>query len=185
MGALLLTACADGGAAVAPCEAAAAHIDGCFGSELTTDLSACTDVEAEQILAQDCDQLYGTLLDTKSDDGMVDTATKAAVRLLIKVALEAGFQAAFEATLATLGLGAGDDLEVYVSFHSGQDLETGQAKAVEIGEILSTEPAYAPVAHAFEGSVEVLHGPCPMRQSGLAGVLADVTLEHPTLLKAM
>ncbi len=185
VGVLSMTACADGGATVASCEAAATHIDGCFGSELTTDLSECTDVEAEQILAQDCDQLYGTLLDTKGDDGAVDVATKAAVRLLIKVALEAGFQAAFEATLATLGLTVGDDMEVYVSFHSGQDLAAAQAKAVEIGEILATEPAYAPVAHSFEDSVEVLHGTCPILQSGLAGVLADVTLEHPSLLLAM
>ena len=137
-------------------------------------MGACTVTGAEHVLTQDCDTLYSTMLDTKTDSG-VDPQVQSAVREAIQLALVKGIEAAFVATLDALGLDLLSDTLFYVSFYSAERADEAQSKAAEIADILEGEPDYAPVTHAFDDHHALLHGPCPVALAGLAETLGGAS----------
>jgi hypothetical protein len=179
-----LAACDTGEVAADRCSQAEAHLESCFGAGGATEVGRCTSLEADQILAQDCDALYTSMLDTKTDSG-VDRQVKSAIRDAIQLALVKGIEAAFVATLDALGLDLLSDTLFYVSFYSADTADEAQTKAAEIADILDGEPEYAPVTYAFDDHHAVLHGPCPVALAGLAETLGVITLGYPTMLKAV
>lgn len=166
------------------CVQAEAHLESCFGEGALVQTVTCTPVEADRILAQDCDTLYTSMLDTKTDSG-VDPQVQNAIRDAIQLALVKGIEAAFVATLDALGLDLLSDTLFYVSFYSADTADDAQDKAAEIADILEGEPDYAPVTYAFEDHHAVLHGPCPVALAGLAETLGAITLGYPKMLKAV